>query len=258
MKKLFAVIILTALCTGISAQNAEIYNGDTINKRDAKNLKTGKWRTKVDNMYAVGTYVNDLKEGQWLGYHTGSGRLILVENYFYGKKNGLSLVLNENGTILEEIYYKDDVLEGNCRYFDSERLKSEVSYKNGKVNGSKRMFYDTGKLQEESQYIDDIRNGEGRWYYTSGRLSTVINYKNGGFEGMQTSYYENGNTLSEQNFKNNVEEGEYKEYFEKGQMKIQGMYKNGKKEGEWKEFDENAKLIKTTVFKGGEEVKKKK
>ena len=75
--------------------------GDT-NKLDANGKKTGIWREDKSLSSYFGNYVNDKKEGVWVGYHP-NGLLSSLEEYKGGKKNGVSVGIDVAG-----FYFKKD------------------------------------------------------------------------------------------------------------------------------------------------------
>ena len=68
-------------------------NGDTINCKDKKGLKQGKWVNRIEELRGEpgyeeeGVYQNNNKTGYWRIF-TLQGDLIGIENYRYGQKIG--------------------------------------------------------------------------------------------------------------------------------------------------------------------------
>ena len=82
-------------------------NGDTLNCKDKKGLKQGKWVNRIEEIRGEpgyeeeGSYQNNEKTGYWRIF-TLQGDLIGIENYRYGQKNGLQQYYNTVGNLVKE------------------------------------------------------------------------------------------------------------------------------------------------------------
>ena len=69
MRKLipFTFLLLVIFSSNSFSQTFKIFNGDTINRIDAKGLKQGEWRKyyKNDNLFTKGFFVDDIAIGTW-------------------------------------------------------------------------------------------------------------------------------------------------------------------------------------------------
>ena len=99
-------------------------------------------------------------------------------------------------------------------------------YKNGKLDGMRKVFYNDGTLAEETNFILGIKEGISKMYSEKGQLIESHHYKNGQFEGLATYYDGIGNKMYE------------------------GNYVNGKRVGTWKFFEKNKifKQVKANKF----------
>lgn len=81
--------------------------GDTVNRIDQKDLKQGKWITRVEeNMgepgyQEEGSYNDGQKEGEWKVYSL-MGDPIGEEVYRYGQKSGKQLYFDTHGNLIRE------------------------------------------------------------------------------------------------------------------------------------------------------------
>jgi hypothetical protein len=81
--------------------------GDTLNCKDAKGLKQGRWVNRTEEVRGEpgfeeeGEYRNDKKEGAWRVY-TLQGDLMGIENYRWGNKHGLQQYFNTMGDLVKE------------------------------------------------------------------------------------------------------------------------------------------------------------
>ncbi len=82
-------------------------NGDTLNCKDKKGIRHGKWVHKVEEIRGEpgyeeeGMYEKDQKTGFWRLFNL-QGDLIGIENYRYGQKNGLQQYFSINGSLIKE------------------------------------------------------------------------------------------------------------------------------------------------------------
>lgn len=272
MKKILFVCLLMVF--SISFAFAQM----AANKTDANGKKQGLWEEKTPAGTSKGTFINDLKDGCWTSY-SADGKLLRIENYNKGLRDGISVEIDPRGYLSSETYYVNDMIEGTAkRFFYGTNPASLIDYVHGKMNGKKKIYYENsaGKLMEESEYKDDMKNGPSDFYTMKGDPIAQYTYVNNMLQGVQKTYYPEKKIMSEQEFSDNLENGFYKEYYENGKMKSegtyvkgqlngiwkdydedghlkqQGNYIKGEKEGKWQEFDASGKVIKTTNYAKGQ------
>ena len=227
--------------------------GDSINKLNAQNLKSGFWMERNGEYTNQGSYIDSKKDGTWATF-LSNDLLFKLETWKNGEKDGISLQFDRKSKLTGLENYKSGKLNGLCVYYTpgSDFPQKEMSYNMGSLEGMYRIFYDNGKIQEESFYKDNQKSGPSRWYNKGGRMIALYNYAGGQFAGVQRTYYENDTLQCFSNYADNLLNGEYKEYYRNGKVKIQGHYLAGQKEGDWIEYDEAGNRLKTTRYKNGE------
>ena len=62
------------------------------------------------------------------------------------------------------------------------KIKGELNYVNGKLNGISTMYFQSGRIKSRETYKDGILDGPSRYYYENGRL-------------MREEYYSKGNLI---------------------------------------------------------------
>ena len=134
---------------------------------------------------------------------------------------------------------------------DEIHLRTEVSFKDGKLDGPWKMYYPNGKLMWVKLFKDGELEGAAKGYYEDGKLGEETIFLNGKPEGVFKSYYQNGKLKEEKNYINGKEEGPWKEYYENGNLEVEGNYKNGKKEGLWKNYFLDGELDMVDNYKDG-------
>lgn len=197
--------------TAAMGQSFEIYRGDTINRRDASDMRHGWW--KVFN-----------KDGKFKGY--AEDALVEEGEYVNNKKNGVW-----------------------TKYYPEGTKKHELTFTNNVANGYAKIYYRNGRLQEEGMWQQNKWAGQYKYYNENGNVKYDWNYNSSGKrEGQQKYYHENGVLMYLGEWKNGNEAGELVEYYEDGSIKAKRYFNNGKiEEGktkelvQGKEFDENVK-----------------
>ena len=176
MKPILHMIIFIFLTGNLWAQN------DTLNKTDENNLKQGYWIVTDDGNKKIeeGRYVNGSKIGLWKGYYT-------------------------DGTI-----------------------KQEITYKENKPDGYAKFYYPSGTVSEEGIWKGNKWVGEYKYYYPNGKPSYEWKYSEQGKRtGVQKYYHENGNIMIEGEWNEGKESGPIKEYDENGKLVAEKSFNNG-------------------------------
>jgi len=211
--------LMLLLAFAASAQSFEVEKGDTINRRDAADLRQGKW--KVYN-----------REGKFKGYN--EGQLVEEGDYVNNKKNGVW-----------------------TKYYPEGTKKHELTFVNNVANGYAKIYYRNGNLQEEGMWQQNKWAGQYKYYNENGNVKYDWNYNSSGKrEGQQKYFHDNGVLMYLGEWKNGNEAGELIEYYEDGSIKAKRYFNNGKIEEEktvnvvqGKEFDDNIKKYSGKVQK---------
>ncbi|HJZ41959.1 MAG TPA: hypothetical protein VJ203_16435 [Bacteroidales bacterium] len=240
-------------------------------------------------------YVNDRKEGRSF-YYYDSGRLQEEVEFAANKRNGISKEFDNEGMLITIQRYNNGVLVERDRinrvdnaglkqgvwrtFYENGRIMSEGNYKENVLNGPYKEYDENGNLKVMFQYAQgvmleeadtseldiEIRNeydNEGNVVYSgsyrkdipvgihrvldkSGKVINGYLYSDAGVrlgEGIITNdgkkegdwkyFYENGRTRSSGKYANNLEAGTWKYFFENGKAEQEGIFKNGKVDGLW-------------------------
>ncbi|WP_179344243.1 energy transducer TonB [Winogradskyella ursingii] len=113
-------------------------------------------------------------------------------------------------------------------YEDTEILKAEGQYTNGKRVGKWKSYYKTGQVSSLYSYTNGKRDEEYISYYKDGTIKSEVEKIEGIY--VRKFYYESGNIRSE----NKLKEGYYKGYLEDGTLEVEASYKDYELSGEWK------------------------
>lgn len=121
------------------------------------------------------TYKNDQLEGLEEVYDIYEHK-ISETNYQHGKKHGLYTLYHENGEIMEQGEFFEDLFDGKWSYFD-----------------------ERGVMVGEGEY--DKGNGVQKGYNKNGNLVRLIHYQNNKKNGQDIEYNDAGDTLKVTLFK---------------------------------------------------------
>lgn len=190
-----------------------------------------------------------------------------------GKKQGVWKKY-ENGKLMYEGQFKDDVPYGTFKYYYTDgKMKSVTEFMQGVHKVRTTMYHENGRKASEGAYIDQQKDGEWRYYSDRDTLIKVENYKEGNRNGLWQTYSTSGVLLEESNYLNNKRNGISKSYYLNGQVQLEanyvggktngkstsyypngnismtGDYHNGWRDGEWHAYDVNGKIRSTTVYK---------
>lgn len=213
MRKNLIIIVMALFTMPLFAQ--------TIESVDVSKAPNGKFTTTTHDTSIEGMVINGQKVGAWIEYFNSNVYLPkTIVNYENGKRNGVSVEIDNTGSIRRKAEYKDDMLEGQVsEWFRGGRLSKLNTYKNGLLDGQQILCYEKGGNLEVSNYKEGMRNGLTTWYYEGGQKKMTIEYTMGQFNGKQESFYPDGSLKSEATYKNGVLQGTKKTYAEKPQTK---------------------------------------
>jgi antitoxin component YwqK of YwqJK toxin-antitoxin module len=87
---------------------------------------------------------------------------------------------NEKGVLQSEVTVKNGQMNGiSFNYYDNGKIENEITYKDGKKDGRSTWNYENGELYRETQYVDGVMEGVQKKYYKGGRLMAEIPYSKG-------------------------------------------------------------------------------
>jgi antitoxin component YwqK of YwqJK toxin-antitoxin module len=209
-------------------------------------------------------YIDNKKNGISEYYYL-NGQLHLSVNYKDGKKHGLAKEYNEQGILISIIEYRYGTeidRENINRYRDSLKV------------GVWKEFYPNGKIKSEMNYKDGVLNGMVRFYDLSGELLHAYRYENGVLKDTSLTiekqiniveeYYDKrdstGNLIKKSSggFVNGVPVGVHRTYDSLGRVNSSRLYdSNGNLIGKGIVTEEGDKTGNWTFFYSSGQVKSK-
>jgi len=225
------IIFLSFLLTGIiaSAQTYQVFKGDTINRRDKKNLPQGVWKKyyPTDTLFSECVFNNGKRVGVCRTYYK-SGKPQSVLTY-----RGLTDACDA------KIFFEDGKLKAKGKYIDKEKdsiwtyydnfgtMIATEYYSKGKKEGSWKVYYPKGSLSQETNYRHDVKEGPYKEFFENGNRKLEAYMVKGHYEGQVILFHPNGNVREKGNYKNGLREGTWHIFKEDGTPDHDEEFKNG-------------------------------
>jgi len=129
-------------------------------------------------LYAKGVFEGTLRDSTWNFY---AGELLLkTENYRLGKKEGKATGFYQDGKVMWEKWWKEDLSEGNAIEYDPTGIKRRaIFYREDKKNGPAFFYNENGIKTMEGGYSDDLSDGDWKIFDKDGKLKYQIKYEKG-------------------------------------------------------------------------------
>ena len=205
--------------------NAALWAQTDVNKLDEKGLKHGVWKGTYPESKRPryeGTFDHGKEIGTFTYYDDTKAKSVIATREFNPQDHSVYTIFYDQAkNKVSEGKEINKIYEGQWKYYHqaSPQIMNIENYKNGKLEGIRKVFYPDGTLAEEANYTNGVRNGLYKSYSVSKVVLEESNYKNGQYDGKAIYRESTGNMAS------------------------QGIYVNGKKRGIW-QFYKNGKLDK--------------
>jgi antitoxin component YwqK of YwqJK toxin-antitoxin module len=214
-------IAFLAISNFISAQ-------DKLNQFDEKGLRHGLWKGYHEESKRP-RYEGTFEHGKEIGTFkyfddTKAGTVIATRDFSKEDGSCYTIFYDQKNNKVSEGLVKNKLFEGEWKYYhkESKDIMTLEFYKNGKLNGVRKVFYKNNIIAEEVTYVDGKKNGVAKTYGENKKIINELVYGNDELNGKATYYNANGD----------------------GSKLYDGEYKNNTKVGVWK-FYENGKVVKT-------------
>jgi len=113
-------------------------------------------------------------------------------------------------------------------YYPDGKIKTAVTYKDGKKNGSSHFYYPDGAtLKYSRNYVYGKLHGLQQEYSPDAILISEESYNHGRLDGRSRRYDKNGLLQSEKNYRNGMLEGVSKEFYPNGLVKMEIRWRRG-------------------------------
>ncbi|MBU1125940.1 MAG: toxin-antitoxin system YwqK family antitoxin [Candidatus Omnitrophica bacterium] len=145
-------------------------------------------------------------------------------------------------------------------YYLNDKIKTEISVKEGVLDGFTREYFESGIIAAERNYRNGKRDGPGRVFFENGNVQLESIYKDGKFislkefddqgkalDGVVRQYYPGGVLGAETTYKNGMPDGISRTYYEDGALKTEWIYLHGKLTHE-KTYNESGEVIDEKIY----------
>jgi YD repeat-containing protein len=156
----------------------------------------------------------------------------------------------DDGSVKSAVSYRFGKENGTCKYYfinQPHPLKIEMEMKNGQKNGPFVKYYINGKLESRCTYKDDLIEGTEETYHIQGYKTSVVNYLHGKKHGPYVLYYPNGEIVEQGGFYEDLFDGEWKYFDDRGVLIGEGKYDKGT--GVQMGYDANGNLVRVVHYK---------
>lgn len=212
-------------------------------------VRSGKWTfyDRYENIETIEIYENGLLVDSALTFHP-NGKLKIKAHYDADILYGMYLKYNIQDTLIEEGFYRDDLLDKDWYTYNSDgKLVGEYYYVAGNENGIQNSYGVNGKMTdwreiELGKVISQI--------YLDTNESKIDQFSQ--FHG-EVSFHNALNTFVrfKSNFKNGLANGFSYWYTPSGKVVAEGNYINDKRDSVWKWYYDNGKLEKIATYSFG-------
>ena len=141
-------------------------------------------------------------------------------------------------------------------YWPDGKVKSELRYTEGKLDGLCKWYYSNGNPSMEAVYKMNILNGETTRWFENGKLEEKAYYIDNQYDGMVEEYNAFGILVTKSTYKNGVLNGEFHQYYDNGKPFMDGEYVDGMMHGGWIMYYKDGTIGSNAVYDMGTGVQK--
>lgn len=198
------------------------------NQKDEQGRRHGKWQTFFPETQEL-KFEGEFSHGKEIGifkFYKEELKNPTALMYFEPNKETVKVqYLAQNGKIISEGNMLNQQRTGLWTYFhkNSSIVMMLENYRDGKLEGEKKIFYEDKSLAEEATYVNDKITGKRKLYSPKGAVLEELTYVNGELHGPAKFYNDQGELMSEGNYKNDKHHGNWR-YYENGELTRQKEY----------------------------------
>jgi antitoxin component YwqK of YwqJK toxin-antitoxin module len=175
------------------------------------------------------------------------------QNDVNGKKTGVWKSYYDSGKIKSHGTFKQGHPVGELlKYYPGGILQARMNFdESGRISYVK-MYYETGNLAAEGKYIDQQKDSV--WNYFSAydkRKAIVETFQTGKKNGESYKYYPNGKPSEYLLWQNDQKHGKWEQYYENGQIRLTAAYVSGLLSGSFISYNPDGSLSITGTYVNG-------
>tara|TARA_B110000285_G_C15131885_1_gene624166 strand:- start:2462 stop:3547 length:1086 start_codon:yes stop_codon:yes gene_type:complete len=212
------------------------------------NFVNGKENGIDTTMYASGCpqviriNIHGVPSGKWLFMYDSTQYLAWEMNYYLGEKHGKHIFMRKEGDTTRWENYKNGRLDGVKRiYYNGSKIKSEITYKEGLMEGPFKVYNREGTIIEEISYSKGKRNKECNYYYDDGKPLKTENWNDGEKHGEFKTFFYGGSIQESSSYTRGLKDGWFTVYYTSGIAKNRMLYKKDVLTEEYR-YDEQGRV----------------
>ena len=155
----------------------------------------------------------------------------------------------------KEVFYviDDSIRDGSyMKYFADRQLADSCAYRQGLLQGTRKIFTQDGKLEIVESYDQGRFHGPYSSYYPNGQIKKTMQYIDNKIQGELIEYHMNGEVKAILQMVDNLENGPFREFYEDGTIHWEGFYLEGDFEQDTlKEFNTEGEMIRKLFCEKG-------
>lgn len=215
--------------------------------------------------------------GTWL-ITDARNRKVSEWNFTAGQRNGLCTWYYPTGHKMEEVTYRNGLLDGHrYRWDKAARVILEEEYAEGRKSAPRTDFHGPNQKKTEGMYLhaqfvletpddwwnavpatfrqvgQDVRHGSWSSFYKNGRKQQEGRFENDREIGDFVWWYENGQVMTKGSWLDGKRHGLWVWYHENGQKSVQGEFINGEPAGPWAYWKPDGRLYQKADFTENEQ-----
>ncbi len=142
------------------------------------------------------------------------------------------------------------------QYWENGNKKSEMAYRNGKLQGVATWYYQDGKKHYEVTYKDDLLEGKAIRWYSNGKVQSEDYYSGNMLNGSSIDWGIDGSMIEMRTYRNDTLHGPFRRLYANRQLQIEGTYNNGLYDGKWLYWDTYGNIVGEGNYKDGAGIQK--
>ncbi len=233
MKKIFIILIISLLTTIESkSQNSDariLYVIDSIpiinEPEEGLNSLSP---DQIDNL----TVYKGEKAIDSLGFKDLDGIIYIFTKEYVKRPDSIKRIPSTNNMDRKNYkwYLKNSSNAYSGKFIDyylDGKKQGEGIFKNGKVNGLRKMYFQNGQISMERVYSSGVENGFEKEYYEDGTIKQKGVFLNGKENGTWEMYHPNGQLKQRTTFDYGKMDGESISYYSTGKIRSTEKFKKG-------------------------------
>jgi antitoxin component YwqK of YwqJK toxin-antitoxin module len=170
-----------------------------------------------------------------------------------GKKTGVWETYYESGKVKSHGTFKNGHPVGELKkFYPGGILQAAMNFDESGRTSYVKLFYEAGHLASEGKYIDQLKDSVWNYYSAYDKRKAVSEtFQQGKKEGDSYKYYMGGKPSEYLEYKNDLKNGKWEQYFETGQKRLTGHFLAGMLDGSYVCYNPDSSLSITGSYKAG-------